>query len=190
MRDTLVSLVRKRYLTFRSSGRGESAAQYFAFVSRAAQHGVRFFLEERLHTIQVLVVLSIVVFVTQSFAKESLYVARSRDQGVTAFDLTVTETKREPNKSFLSVPGFHKRSAAGSRWLMCTYTDLAIKRGFKYWSVIYPEEGNEIVVVGFPKSQDENISKTIGSEFSEKNVVPEKPAAVDVLAGTLCGMRH
>jgi hypothetical protein len=147
-------------------------------------------LEERVRTIQILVVLSVAAFAMQSLAQESLYVVRSKDKGITAFDLTVTETRREPNKSLLSVPGFHKRSAAGSRWLMCAYTDLAIKRGFKYWSVIYPEEGSEILIVGFPKSQDENISKTIGSEFSGKNVVPEKPAAVDVLARTLCGMRR
>ncbi|MFZ5775158.1 MAG: hypothetical protein ACOY3Z_06725 [Thermodesulfobacteriota bacterium] len=118
---------------------------------------------------------------------ESLYVVRTKDQGITDFDLTVTETSREPNKSFLSVPGFHKRSATGSRWLMCAYTDLAIKRGFKYWSVIYPEEGSDILIVGFPKSQEENISQTLGSEFAGKNVVPEKPASVDVLVRTLCG---
>lgn len=142
-----------------------------------------------MRVIHIFVFLITAIFATHTFAKDSLYVAHSKDQGVTAFDLTVTETKREPNKSFLSVPGFHKRSAAASRWLMCAYTDLAIKRGFKYWSVIYPEEGNENLIVGFPRSQNENIGKTIGSEFSGKRVVPEKPASVEILATKLCGMR-
>jgi hypothetical protein len=168
-------------ITRRSTGRAKSGAPVNSALG---------LLEERVRTIQILVVLSVAAFAMLGLAKESLYVVRSKDQGITAFDLTVTETKRESNKSFLSVPGFHKRSAAGSRWLMCAYTNLAIKRGFNYWSVIYPEEGSETLIVGFPKSQNENIVKTLGSEFSGKNVVPEKPASVEVLAKTLCGMRR
>jgi hypothetical protein len=122
-----------------------------------------------------------------ALAKDALYVIRSKDQGVTGFDMTVTEIRREPNKSFLSVPGFHERSSAASRWLMCAYTDLAVKRGFKYWSVIYPEKGSEVLIVGFPQSENEDLKKTLGSEFSGTRVIPEKPAPVEMLKRQLCG---
>lgn len=62
------------------------------------------------------------------FAQPSLYTVSSKAQG-TPFDLVVTETKREPNKSYISVPGFHNLTAPGAHWLMCVYTDFAIKRG-------------------------------------------------------------
>ena len=78
----------------------------------------------------------------------SLYTVSSKAQGA-PFDLVVTETKREPNKSFISVPGFHNRTAPGARWLMCAYTDLAIKRGFLNWVVVYPPESSEVLVVAF-----------------------------------------
>ena len=108
----------------------------------------------------------------QTAAQESLLTIRSKDGGAD-FDLTVTEIKREPRKSFLVVPGFSHRSAAGSRWLMCAYTALAMRRGFSYWSVVYPEGSSETLVVGFPETPTEDISKTLGSEFSGPLVTPE-----------------
>jgi hypothetical protein len=143
----------------------------------------------RLIKIAVVTALVIVGTVTAAASAASLYSVRSKDQGA-PFDLVVTETKREPSKSFLSIPGFHKRSAAGSRWLMCAYTDLAIQRGFKYWIVIYPEEPNETLIVGFPQSANEDITKTLGSEFSAGKVMPDTPASVDIMATRLCGMRR
>jgi len=59
------------------------------------------------------------------------YTADARAQGA-PFDVTVTETKREATHSFLRIPGFSARTASESRWMMCAYTDLAIKRGFTY----------------------------------------------------------
>lgn len=122
-------------------------------------------------------------------AKDDLYSVKSKDHGITAFDLTVTEVKREPKKSFLIVPGFNDRSAAGSRWLMCAYTDLAIKRGFNYWIAIYPDASSDAVLIGFPESETENITKTLGPEFVADKVMPDMPASVDVMA-RFCGMRR
>ena len=115
------------------------------------------------------------------------YRIRSRDAGITSFDLTVTETKRAPRTSILNVPGFHSRSAQGSRWLMCVYTDLASKRGFKYWAVVYPERPSEDLIVGFPTSEAENMSETLGPEFGSKNVLP--PISVGKM-NSLCGARR
>lgn len=121
-------------------------------------------------------------------AAEPLYSVRSKDQGA-PFDLEVTEVKREPLKSHLLVPGFHRRSAPGSRWLMCVYTDLAIKRGFKYWSVVYPEEASETLVVGFFQAETDDIAKTLGNDYVASRVMPDKPASVEVFA-RFCGMKN
>jgi hypothetical protein len=83
----------------------------------------------------------------------ALYKMSSRDQGITGFDVSVTETKREERTSVLRVSGFHDRPAAASRWLMCADTDLAMKRGFAFWAVLYPTPPSEELVLGFPKSE-------------------------------------
>lgn len=79
----------------------------------------------------------VLLFTQPVLGQSALYTVSSKAQGA-PFDLVVTETKREPNKSFLPVPGFHKRTAPSARWLTCAYTDLALKRGFSYWVVVYP----------------------------------------------------
>ena len=121
------------------------------------------------------------------YADTPLYQVRSRDMEIEAFDLTVTETRREERTSTLNVPGFHKRSAPGSRWLMSAYTDLAIKRGFKYWAVVYPEPPDENIVVGFPNSTTENLVQTLGKTFESKSLLPTM--AVEKFA-VFCGMRR
>jgi hypothetical protein len=106
--------------------------------------------------------------------------------GIQTFDLTVTETKRTLVTSVLNVPGFHSRTAPASRWLMCVYTDLAVKRGASFWTVAYPEAPSEDLIVGFPKSAGENTTETLGKEFGGQGVLP--PARVDKFA-VLCGIR-
>lgn len=101
-----------------------------------------------------------------AFAQQPLYTVSSKAQGAT-FDLVVTEVKREPHKSYLSVPGFHDRTAAGARWLMCAYTDLAVKRGFSHWVVVYPAGKEEILVVGFSNSPDTSLKEVLGDDFTE-----------------------
>ena len=120
-------------------------------------------------------------------AEEQLSTFRSKDAGITAFDLTATEVKREPGKSFLIVPGFKNRSAAGSRWLMCVYTALAIERGYDYWTVVYPEGEDETLIVEFPGSEAEDIGQTLGNEFSGPRAIPKHPASVKLMTDRLCG---
>ena len=52
----------------------------------------------------------------------------------------------------LTVPGFHERTAPASRWLMCAYTELAIQRGFNFWSALMPPEGSEVLILGLSNS--------------------------------------
>jgi hypothetical protein len=105
-------------------------------------------------------------------AADELYKITSKEMGFSSLDYTVTEIKRTDRLSVLHIPGFHKRSAAASRWMMCVYTDLAQKRGFKYWAAVYPDLSSEDVMVGFPNSENEEIAITLGPEFGTKNVLP------------------
>lgn len=118
-------------------------------------------------------------------AEEPLYRIRSRDMGIQAFDLSVTEIKRTDRTSVLNVPGFHARTAQASRWLMCVYTDLAQKRGFQWWAVVYPDVPSEDILVGFPKTESENLAQTLGAEFSSKNALPAAPVGK---FAPLCGL--
>jgi len=112
------------------------------------------------------IILSVVVFA------QDLYKITSQQMGFSSLDYTVTEIKRTDRLSVLHIPGFHKRSAAASRWMMCVYTDLAQKRGFNYWAVVYPDISNEDIIVGFPNSQNEDIAQTLGPEFGSKYALP------------------
>jgi hypothetical protein len=103
---------------------------------------------------------------------QELYSIRAKDMGFKSLDYTASEIKRTDRHSVLRIPGFHTRSAAAARWMMCVYTDLAVKRGFKYWSVVYPNPPSEDVLVGFPNSQNEKIVETLGPEFGSRNVLP------------------
>jgi hypothetical protein len=117
-------------------------------------------------TITLAITLTAVVFA------QELYKITSKEMGFSSLDYTVTEIKRTDRISVLRIPGFQKRSAAASRWmLICVYPDLAQKRGFEYYAVVYPEPPSDDLIVGFPKSQNEDISKTLGPEFGSKNVI-------------------
>jgi hypothetical protein len=111
-------------------------------------------------------------------ADEKLMRFSSRNMGITAFDLTVTEVRREPRKSFLVVPGFDQRTAVGSRWLMCTYTALAVERGYRYWTIAHTE-GDDRIVVGFPDSATEDPER-LGPEFVGKKAGRGDPVSVDI----------
>lgn len=139
--------------------------------------------------LMVFTIIAAIISSTDVYAADPLYSVSAKDHGM-PFDLVVTETKREPFKSFLSVPGFHKRPAAGSRWLMCAYTDLAIKRGFTHWTAVYPDESSDIIVVGFFQSENADVPGTLGSDFVASRAMPPKPASAEVMATRLCGMRR
>ena len=120
-----------------------------------------------------------------AFGAESLYVARSKDQG-TPFDLVLSEVKREASTSILSVPAIHKRTAAGSRWLMCMYNDLAVKRGFRYWTVVYPEESSETFPIAFYHDPNEDLAKLLGADYVRERAFPPAPTPVEKWHKTIC----
>ncbi|MDD2734073.1 MAG: hypothetical protein PHF56_09025 [Desulfuromonadaceae bacterium] len=118
------------------------------------------------------------------FAGEHLYSVSSREMGITEFDFSVTEIKREPRISTLIIPGFQDRSAAASRWMMCAYTDLAIKRGFRFWAALYPQDSSNEIQLGFPDSENEDLTKTLGAKFTKESVVVSSV----VTYSRMCGM--
>lgn len=121
-------------------------------------------------------------------AEPTLYSVSSKAQGA-PFDLVVTEIKREPNKSYLSVPGFHNRTAPGARWLMCAYTDLAVKRGFSHWFVSYPPANSEVLVVGLTNSPRASAKEVLGKDYSAEHTLGNEPMPVEKLF-PMCGMRR
>lgn len=139
-------------------------------------------------TTAALAVLALVAAATSASAQTQLYAASSKAQGA-PFDLVVTEVRREANRSYLAVPGFHSRSAPGARWLMCAYTDLAIKRGFSHWSVMYPEQDKEILVVAFSNSSTTSPKSLFAEEFNKDRVVGEQMASVEKFV-SFCGIRR
>jgi hypothetical protein len=109
------------------------------------------------------------------------------EQG-TPLKLLVTETDRLPNKSYLNVPGFHERTAVGSRSLMCFYTALAIEREFAYWAVVYPAEGSNRVVVAFSNSPTDSPEKLLGSDYVKALAIGNDMMPVGRMSA-LCGFK-
>ena len=123
------------------------------------------------------------------FSQRSLYSVSSKAQGA-PFDLVVTEVNRDPFRSYLSVPGFHQRTAPGTRWLMCVYTDLAIQRGFSHWSVVYPAQGSDILVVGFAISDATPLAEVLGTKnYAPERTLADKPVPVEKFL-IPCGMKR
>jgi hypothetical protein len=142
-----------------------------------------------MHILSAKFLIASALLLTQSvFAESSLYTVSSKAQGA-PFDLVVTETKRELSKSYLLVPGFHKRTAPGSRWLMCAYTDLAVKRGFSHWIVVYPSENSEVLVVGFSNSSTTSVKELLGEDFVKERTLGESVVPVEKFF-LMCGMRR
>jgi hypothetical protein len=72
---------------------------------------------------------------------------------------------------------------------MCAYTDLAIKRGFAYWSVLYPTEGSEQLIAGFSNSERTSPKDLFGSEYAEEGVTGKDRMPLEMLA-RFCGLRR
>ncbi len=117
-----------------------------------------------------------------------LFSASSKAQGA-PFDLTVTETERFPTKSYLNVPGFHERTAPGSRWLMCAYTAIAVQRGFTHWFVVYPTKDSDRIAIGFSNSATAVPAELLGADFSRERALGEGMAPVAKLAA-FCGIKQ
>ncbi|MGY0505395.1 hypothetical protein [Luteimonas sp. e5] len=135
-----------------------------------------------------LILISIILLAQATAAARAgdLFVANSKEQGAD-FDLTATEVERLPTKSYLSIPNFHERTAPGSRWLMCVYTELAMERGFEYWFVQYPRGEDTRVIVGFADSNATTADEAIGSDFNSEALLNPTPSPVRLWAA-LCGL--
>jgi hypothetical protein len=128
------------------------------------------------------------VAVGSGIAAEELFSARSRDEGA-AFDLTIRETARQADTSVVNVPGFHDRTGAGSRWLMCKYNALAKRRGFRYWAVVYPSSPTESFPVAFYQSDTTDVAKVLGIDYDAERLFPNHPMSVEEWDGSFCGGR-
>jgi len=120
-------------------------------------------------TVQALVAICLATAGSSTFsgaAEGGLYSVSAKTQGL-PFDMTVSEVRRTPTKSYLNVPGFNDRTAVQARWLMCVYTDVAIKRGFKYWTVVYPPEapGHDQLVIAFSNTARDSPAQVLGADF-------------------------
>jgi hypothetical protein len=121
------------------------------------------------------------IILSVGVSAEEFYKITAKEMGFLSLDYSISEIKRTEHSSVLHIPGFHQRSAAAARWMMCVYTDLAQKRGFKYWTVVYPDPPSEDLIVGFPNSQAEDTAHTLGPEFGSKNALPVMPVQKMVL---------
>ena len=117
-----------------------------------------------------------------------MFGASSKAQGA-PFDLLVTETERLPTKSFLSVPGFHERTAPGARWLMCAYTALAVERGFSYWYVVYPAPSSTRIVVGLSNSANASPAELLGPDYVTEFAIGQGMVPVEKM-NAFCGLKR
>lgn len=116
------------------------------------------------------------IFSGLSHAEETLlFHANSKELGYDSIDIDITEISRGERTSMLKIRGFHGRSAFGSRWLMCAYTNLAMKRNFKNWAAYYPKQPDENLLLIFPDNENEDLSKLVSQELDKTRLVPSPP---------------
>ena len=129
--------------------------------------------------------IGILLLVTSlSASAADLLTISSKAKGISAFDFEVKEVARKNNSSVLHIANFQDRSAAASRWMMCAYTVIAIKRGFGYWVALYDDHSGDKVVVVFPSSKSLD-----DPAFKEVNVGSFNPKAMPVeVFKKFCGL--
>lgn len=130
--------------------------------------------------------MAITFFIPSATGRTSLYMANSKMQGA-PFDISVTETKRETMRSLLLIPGFHARTASETRWLMCAYTDLTMKRGFTHWTVMYPTRDSNILIIGFSNSSNTSPKDLIGPEFVDEQIMSKDMISIENFI-SFCGL--
>ncbi len=97
--------------------------------------------------------------------------------------MTVTELRRTATKSYLEIPGFNARTSQQARWSMCAFTELAKRRGFDFWTVVYPPEDSSLsqLVVAFSNSEDASPAELLGPDFVAELTVGDEMTSVEVL---------
>jgi hypothetical protein len=117
---------------------------------------------------------TVILSATNTYADSDFSVS-SKNRVIADFDFTVTEIERSGSYSTLSEPKFQTRSASASRSMMCVYAELAIARGFDYWSSIYTDNSGDNLIIVFPKTS--LISDTA---FSNVNLLGTEPSISSV----------
>jgi len=70
-----------------------------------------------------------------------------------------------------------------SRVAMCLFTDLAIKRGFRYWVNGYPPPDGDHVLLGFLHSEKLDWRSVLGPEFATQYSDVADVGALCVMCG-------
>ncbi|UCE31691.1 MAG: hypothetical protein JSW68_01700 [Burkholderiales bacterium] len=91
-------------------------------------------------------------------AEFPLFRISTADTRITEYALSMEEIRRAPRVSEVRVAEFHRRDQRARRWMMCMFNTLAVLRGFEYWTVVYPQPGSDVVLVGFPRSMTEDLA--------------------------------
>jgi hypothetical protein len=126
----------------------------------------------------------LLLVISLSASAGELLTISSKAKGISAFEFEVKEVARKSNSSELLIANFQNRSAAASRWMMCAYTEIAIKRGFSFWAALYDDHSGDKVVVVFPSSESLD-----DPAFNEVNVGSFNPKAMPVkVFKKFCGL--
>jgi len=66
---------------------------------------------------------------------------------------------------------------------MCAFTDIAIQRDYAVWIVSSAPTANDLVRVGFLKSENEDAAKLLGREVVGDNALRTSVATINILCG-------
>ena len=120
-------------------------------------------------------ILTLVLLTISTISSAEVIQFLPKETGFSNLDYTVKELSNTDATSILEIPGFATRSAEASRWMMCVYTNIAMMRHKKYWTTVYPQNGDK-VLVGFPESDNnddlEKLGPEFNSEFATKKILP------------------
>lgn len=112
--------------------------------------------------IKSILTLALLAISTVSSAGEIQFLPK--ETGFPNLEYSAKELSSTDLTSSLEIPGFATRSAEASRWMMCVYTNIALMRHKKYWTAVYPRNG-DTVLVGFPDSDSVDELGKLGPEF-------------------------
>ena len=116
-------------------------------------------------------------------AEDKPYRVNSKDVGWDSIDVTISEVSRKGPVSVLRIPHYESRTAVEARFAMCAFTDMAIRRDFVVWIVSGARAKDDLVRVGFLKSENEDAAKLLGAEFVADNALRTSVDTINVLCG-------
>jgi len=116
---------------------------------------------------------------------EKPYRVNSKDVGWDSIDLTISEVRRNGPVSVLRIPRYDNRTSVESRFAMCAFTDIAIQRDYAVWVVSNAKVVDDLVRVGFLKSESDDAVKLLGKEFGGDDALRTSVETIN----RLCGIR-